>query len=237
MQIDLPFQAPGDGHLLAEEPAGVEFVRVRTARRYILRVRPDGTLRVTIPRGGSRAEAAAFVGRHLEWIGGERARVRQERAPVRWTAGSTVLFAGEPHAITIERTPGGVVAHYAGRTVPVGHDGDVRPDIERDLRQVARETLPPRLAALAARHGLSVARVSIRNQRSRWGSCARSGAIALNFRLVQMPPAVSDYLLIHELMHLQQQNHGRRFWALVAQACPQYRAAEHWLRRAGRALF
>ena len=86
-------------------------------------------------------------------------------------------------------------------------------------------------------HSLTVRRVVIRNQRSRWGSCSRTGAIALNFRLVQMPPWVSDYVLLHELMHLRQQNHSRRYWRLVEQVCPDFRAAEKWLRVDGKALF
>jgi predicted metal-dependent hydrolase len=234
VQLDLPF-------LRSEPPppptGRVEFVRVRTARRYILRVRPDGTLRVTVPRGGSRAEAIAFVGRHLTWIGRERARVSNERAPLRWSQGSTIPLFGEPHTIRIEDTDAGPVARYADRSVRVGDVADVRPDIERDLRSVAIERLVPRLQRLAAEHGLQVRRVTIRNQRSRWGSCSRSGTVALNFRLVQMPPAICDYVLIHELMHLKQQNHGARFWALVERACPEYRDAERWLRRSGRALF
>jgi predicted metal-dependent hydrolase len=233
VQLDLPF-------LRSEPPPStdrVEFVRVRKARRYILRVRPDGTLRVTIPRGGSRAEAIAFIGRQLAWIARERARAGKERGPVCWTQGGAILLFGEPHIIRIDETDGGPVARYADRSVRVNDTADVRPDIERDLRAVATERLVPRLQQLAALHGLPLRKVTIRNQQSRWGSCSRSGAVALNFRLVQMPPAVCDYVLIHELMHLKQQNHGARFWALVERACPEYRDAERWLRRSGRALF
>ena len=79
--------------------------------------------------------------------------------------------------------------------------------------------------------------MSIRNQRSRWGSCSSRGRIALNFRLIQMPPSVREDILVHELMHLRQPNHSRRFWALVQQACPDFRAAERWLRTTGRTLF
>jgi predicted metal-dependent hydrolase len=215
----------------------VEFVRVRTARRYILRVRPDGSLRVTIPRGGSRAEAVAFVGRHLEWVARERNRVRTERAPVCWTHGSTILLAGESHTVEVDRIGESLIARYADRAVRVENVLNVRPEIERDLRVLAADRLVPRLRQLAAELGFQIGRVTIRNQRSRWGSCSRSGAIALNFRLVQMPPAISDYVLIHELMHLKEQNHGPRFWALVERACPEYRDAERWLRRSGRALF
>lgn len=230
MQPDLPFHIVPEREETSER---IEFVRVRRARKYILRVRPDGSLRITIPRGGSRAEATAFLGRQLAWIARERARVRREQAPVRWTDGSVILLDGRP--VPLEIT--GSVARYGGRSVRVQDPADARADVERDLRELARERLVPRLQALAAQHGLSVTRITIRNQRSRWGSCSRSGAIALNFRLVQMPPDVSDYVLVHELMHLRQQNHGRRFWTLVEQACPYFRAAERWLRVSGRTLF
>ena len=171
MQIDLPFSTPPEEvsgfRVDWPEPSRgqvgdasdrVDFVRVRRARRYVMRVRPDGTLRVTIPRGGSRAEAIAFMERHASWITRERARVRTERAPVVWTHGSTVLLRGLPQSID------------------VWHDGSAFVD-------------------------------------------------------------VCDYVLIHELMHLRQQNHGRRFWTLVERACPDYRAAERWLRQDGRGLF
>ena len=239
MQPELPFHSALDSPppRVADDASRIDFVRVRRARRYILRVRPDGSLRVTIPRGGSRAEAIAFIGRQLAWITRERARVRREQAPCHWTDGSIILLQGEPVTITVAVTPSGTVAHYGGRSVRVTDVSDVRPDIERDLRELARQRLVPRLHEIAVRYGLTVARVSIRNQRSRWGSCSRTGAVALNFRLLQMPPAVCDYVLIHELMHLKQPNHGRRFWALVEAACPDYRDAERWLRISGRALF
>jgi len=251
VQLDLPFSVTGDSGVtrtserlepVAPDPRKtpaerIEFVRVRKARRYILRVKPDGTLRVTIPRGGSRAEAVAFMGRHLSWVTRERKRARSERAPEQWTHGSTVMFAGALQQLRIEARDMGLVARYGDRTVAVESALDVRPEIERDLRALAKARLVPRLYALAAQHQLEVSRVTIRNQRSRWGSCSRAGAIALNFRLVQMPPDICDYVLIHELMHLKQQNHGRRFWALVEKACPAFRDAERWLRREGRGLF
>ena len=148
-----------------------------------------------------------------------------------------LLLRGVQVRISARGVPGGTVVTYGDRQVVVGEDGDFRPAIEDDLRTLARVELPPRLTALAAVHGLTPGSVSIRNQRSRWGSCAKSGRIALNYRLVQMPAVVRDYVLIHELMHLRQQNHSRRFWKLVARACPHYRDAERWLRLEGRSLF
>ena len=101
---------------------------------------------------------------------------------------------------------------------------------------MANAELPARCMDLARQHGLAVTRVTIRNQRSRWGSCSSRGAIALNWRLVQMPAAVSDYVILHELMHLKQPNHSRRFWREVASVCEGWREAEQWLRAHGREL-
>lgn len=225
---------PADGFA----PAPVEFVRMRRARRYVLRVRPGGQLRVTIPRGGSKAEALRFVAGQAEWIRRQRLRMAAAGAATCWADGGALLLRGERVRIVVTREPRGAVVRYGGRTVAVPGEGrDVRPFIEADLRALARDELGRRLAELAAREGLAVSGVSIRNQRSRWGSCSRAGRIALNFRLVQMPPAVSDYILIHELMHLRQQNHSRRFWRLVEAACPGFREAERWLRTEGQALF
>ena len=94
----------------------------------------------------------------------------------------------------------------------------------------------PRLLELAIRHGLAVSRVSVRNQRSRWGSCGRDGHICLNWQLVLMPASIRDYVLIHELMHLRRMDHSPAYWRLVADACPDYRSARDWLRRHGPSL-
>lgn len=223
---------------IADRPLRTEFVRMRRARRYVLRVRPDGTLRVTVPRGGSRREAEAFVAEHRAWIERERRRVASEHAPRHWGPGDRILLRGEPVTIHVVTEAGRDVIVYGDRRVVIPPTAaSLREIVEADLRELARAELVPQLLALAARHHLSVDRVSIRNQRSRWGSCARNGHIALNFRLVQMPPAICAYVLVHELMHLRQQNHSRRFWRLVEAACPAFRDAERWLRTEGRRLF
>ena len=183
MQLGLPFEG--------DPPLEFYYVRHRRARRYVLRVDLDGRVRVTIPRGGSRREADAFVKRQADWIRRQRAR--------------PAAFAHTPQ------------------------------DLVR-LRQLARHVLPPRLLELAARHDLAVARVSVRNQRSRWGSCGPDGHISLNWRLVQMPEWVRDYVLIHELMHLRRMDHSPDYWAHVAAAYPEYEAARAWLRTHGRSL-
>jgi predicted metal-dependent hydrolase len=242
VQLDLPFLRRPEPVIEPTPPvtddAAIDFVRVRRARRYIVRVRPDGRVRVTIPRGGSRAEGQRFVERHTRWIHRQRARVREDHAPRTWTDGTPILLSGRPATITRERDGDRLYAVYGRRRVQVPADAaDLRPFVERDLRALAHAVLPSRLHALAAAHALSVGRITIRNQRSRWGSCSRSGDIALNFRLVQMPPEVSDYVLLHELMHITVPNHSRRFWRLVERACPAFRDAERWLKTEGPGLF
>ncbi len=241
-QLGLPFVRsdgpPARGPVLLRRgnvAVSVHLIRMRAARRYVLRVRPDGALRVTVPRGGSRAEALRFAARHLPWALRERARLLAlPRAPAVWTAGTMVPVDGESMPIVRQ----GSVVRVAGIEARVPEAAiDVRPALERRMRAVARERLTMEIHALAAAHGLRVTRVTIRNQRSRWGSCSRNGRIALNFRLIQMPPWVREYILLHELMHMRQPNHSRRFWALVESVCPAFREAERWLKTTGRALF
>lgn len=157
-----------------------------------MRVRPDGALRVTIPRGGSQAEARRFADRHLDWARRQRSKVLAAKRPA---------------------------------------------DVEQALKTRAQRELPPRLLELAAANGLTVTRITIRDQRSRWGSCSPKGHIALNYRLMLMPESVRDYILVHELMHLRQPDHSRKFWRHVESACPGFRDAERWLRKHGSSLF
>jgi predicted metal-dependent hydrolase len=259
MQLQLPFVG------VSEEPAGairngrsapvpptrsitppvpppvsedrVEFVRTHRAKRYILRVQPDGSLRVTVPRWGSKREALQFVASQRRWIERQRQRVHVAYTPREWREGTEILLRGEPVRLTILAEGEDARIEYGDRRVELRDGCEIRAAIEADLKALAKAELPERLRELARDHDLKPRRVVIRNQRSRWGSCARNGNIALNFRLVQMPPAVRDYVLVHELMHMRQQNHSRRFWRFVEHACPDFRAAERWLRVHGRALF
>jgi predicted metal-dependent hydrolase len=190
MQLGLPFGST-DAAVSPQSSPEYYFVRHRLARRYLLRVDPDGRVRVTIPRGGSRREADAFALRNLAWIEAQLARVR-------------------PPAVA--------------------------PEAQRTWRARAQAVLPERLYELANRYGLVVTAVSIRSQKTRWGSCGRNGHISLNWRLMLMPAWVRDYVLVHELMHLRRLDHSPKFWRLVEAACPEYRAARQWLRAHGPAL-
>ena len=231
MQLNLSFDDPPLHPRL--QPASLIFVRHPRARRYILRVLPDGTARVTIPRRGSRQEAERFVNAQQRWI--EQQRLRRLDLQARPAAPppdpDIVWFHGEE--IRIERfvDAGDPKVRFGDRalTLESGTE-DPRNTIVRYLRDVAAHELPERLLALAAEHQLKVTRVAIRDQRTRWGSCSSTGCISLNWRLVQMPDAVRDYVLLHELMHLREPNHSRRFWRHVAAVCPDFQQSRRWLR-------
>lgn len=102
------------------------------------------------------------------------------------------------------------------------------------LRVLAETQLADRCRELADRHAVPISDVRVRDQRSRWGSCSAKGTISLNWRLIRMPGYVSDYVILHELMHRRQPNHSSRFWNEVGQVCPEWRDAERWLRKNGR---
>ena len=207
----------------------LRFVRHPRARRYVLRLSADGDAVVTMPRRGSRLGARQFADAHGAWLARERRALMAEASRARpLTLGDTVLIAGRPHAI-LRADDRANALRIASAVVPL-RDANVHETVRRWLRAIARTTLVDRLAQLAALHGLTVAGVSIRDQRTRWGSCSRDGRISLNWRLVQMPDAVRDYVLLHELMHLRVRNHSRRFWLEVNGVCPDHAEARRWLR-------
>ncbi len=222
----------GDFVLVGDRAIPLAFVRHPRARRYVLRLRPDGVARVTIPRGGSELAARQFVARHGAWL--ERQLGKLAARPVRpaiWLAGTEILLRGE--SVRLEggspETPG--VIQFAGEALRINDPaGDLRPFVERHLWRLAARELPPRVIELAALHNLTVQRVTVRNQKSRWGSCSRRGTISLNWRLIQTPAFVRNYIILHELMHLRQMNHSPRFWREVARVFPDYEMAERWLK-------
>lgn len=235
---DKPDRPSGKWITVGSDKVPLQLLRNPRARRYILRLRPDGTARVTIPRRGSAAGAGEFVARHISWL---EHQVRKHKAhppvPKVWRIGSTLLLRGElTHIHADPDNAPGAIQLGAERIVVAEPQGDLRPAIERHLRAVSARELPERLLELAALHGFSVRRIMVRNQRTRWGSCSRRGTISLNWRLIQTPPSVRDYICLHELMHLRQMNHSPRFWQEVESVCPDFQIAERWLKAHSRLL-
>ena len=229
--------APGELLEVAGQRVPLLLVRNARARRYVLRLRPDGTARVTVPRGGSFSEARRFANRNLAWLEAQLKRPpAHPPTPLEWRPGSEVLFRGELARLEVE-VNGEQTIHLGLEKLTVTNlTGDLRPAIEGHLRRLAERELPLRVLEFAASHQLSVRRVTVRNQRTRWGSCSRRGTISLNWRLIQTPPFVCDYIILHELMHLREMNHSPRFWRQVETVCPGYRTAEQWLKQHSRLL-
>jgi predicted metal-dependent hydrolase len=246
-QLSLPLQAepPVVGRRLLPDASSrdvivvdgavlpIRFVRHPRARRYVLRVSADMEAIVTVPRRGSLREGRRFAEAHRAWIARERATLLATAARSRpLSIGDTVVVAGVPHLILRGDAH---TLRIGSQPVPL-RKADVHASVRGWLRAVAQSELPPRLQQLARQHGLTVQAVSIRNQRTRWGSCSTDGRISLNWRLVQMPADVRDYVLLHELMHLRVRNHSPRFWREVEGVCPRHLDARRWLREQGRDL-
>jgi predicted metal-dependent hydrolase len=225
--------APQEDFLVVHgRPVPLVMFRSARARRYLLGVRPDGSARLTIPRRGSLREGRQFAERNVEWLARQIERLAAHPAqPTAWCAGTEIMFRGG--MVKLEAAVDGdrATVRCGGEIIPVPTPGrDLRPWIVRHLWRLAAREFPPVVFAFAAQHQLSVQRVAVRNQRTRWGSCSRRGTVSLNWRLIQTPQFVRDYIILHELMHLRQMNHSARYWREVEKVCPEYEIAERWLK-------
>lgn len=237
LQEDLFSQfSPAAGVHKAPPPGEhVVFQRSLTARQYRLTLRRDGTAVATIPARGSEREARRFLEQQQGWLARARARHAQRpRAAAVWAIGTRVLWRGQLEELRAAAPgPRPQVALAADVFRVPRLDGDLRPTLEAHFQRRGKVELPARTWELAALTHVDVKQVCVRNQRSRWGSCTSSGTISLNWRLVQTPEFVRDYIIHHELMHLHEMNHSARFWARVAAVCPGWREAERWVKRNG----
>lgn len=168
------------------------------------------------------------------WWRGERVTLRVHGDGRRVTCGDQVISIPAESVVEAETAPRSTSAQPSLFDPPPTLD--LRKVIEAHFRRVASRELPTRCLELAALHAVHVARVFVRNQRSRWGACSSTGTITLNWRLLQLPPWVADYVIFHELMHRRQPNHSMRFWREVASVCPRWREAERWIKKNGRTI-
>jgi predicted metal-dependent hydrolase len=206
--------------------------RSERARRVRVTVDGDG-VEVVLPRRAAEREAAAAV-RELEpWI--RRRVAEQERAQLTVAArGDAVPCLGE--LLEIRPQPGRARVHRRGAELLVPAGAERGPALERWYRRAARDEITPRLEQACALAGSSYSTLTIRGQRTRWASCSRSGAMSFNWRLLLAPEPVLDYVVWHEVCHLEVMDHSPRFWSLLARWCPDYREHSRWLRRHGQTL-
>ena len=219
-------------------PEQIILLRSPRARNYRLTLRRDGTAVATFPARGSVKEARRFVEQHRDWL--RRARERQRRLPraaPTWELGARILWRGTLTEIRLAAAgPPPTVCLAADLFRVATTADDLRPALEVQFSRRAKIELPARAWELAAGTGVGLKYVSVRNQRTRWGSCSATGTISLNWRLIQTPEKVRDYIIYHELMHLREMNHSTRFWARVNEVCPRWREAEGWIKQNGSLL-
>jgi predicted metal-dependent hydrolase len=222
-----------------------EFVLRRSARarRPRLTIRPDGTVVVTLPQRMAQHWAEQLVAERRSWIARHRARLARLRSALAARpalgAGRTVSFGGIDHAVSVLVRPDRARSRVLHADEPEPYlrlelaPADARPPaavLEAWLRAEARAAVERRVALRGRDLGVRIGRPSIRDQRSRWGSASRRGALSFSWRLVLTPPWVLDYVVVHEVAHLLDFSHSPDFWALVRGLVPQAEAARRWLR-------
>jgi predicted metal-dependent hydrolase len=204
------------------------------ARRVRVSVDPERGVEVVLPQRAPARAAASAVAELRPWIERRLAEVEDVRARVA-SRGNTVPFLGADLRLVLE--PGRTRVHRAGDALLVPSEPDARrAALERWYRRTARAEIAPRLERAAAAVGREYTKLTIRQQRTRWGSCSSTGAMSFNWRLLLAPEDVLDYVVWHEACHLAVMDHSPRFWALVERHVPGYRAPRRWLRHHGATL-
>jgi predicted metal-dependent hydrolase len=206
--------------------------RSTRARRVRVNVRADSGVEVVLPIRAPERAAAAAIGELRPWI--ER-RLAEAQGVLELLArrGATVPYLGTN--LQLQPQPGRRRVHRQGESLLVP-DGDPRPALELYYRRRARLEVAARLDRATALTGTPYRDLTIRAQRTRWGSCSATGRMSFNWRLLLAPESVLDYVVWHEVCHLEVLDHSPRFWALLERRWPRYREDRDWLRRHGATL-
>lgn len=207
-------------------------VRHRGARRMTLRVSRAG-VRLTVPPGTRANEVEAMLHASAGWVAEQTARLGPPPAPL--ADGDRVALLDEQLELSVRRDHGRTALRRdGGRLVAsLPPKGDLDAAVERWYRRRAAALLRERSRALAARLGVEVTGVGVRDPRSRWGSCASSGRLSFSWRLMLAPEEVLDYVVAHEVCHLLRPDHSPGYWALLADVAPGFARPRAWLREHG----
>lgn len=221
---------------VGEKTLSVVFRRNPSARRLVLRLNVDGTAAVvTVPRNVSRARALDFVERSADWLA---TRLDRHGDNIRLQAGSNIPLRGVDHEIRhLNARRGTVTADPLARLIHVpGDQAHISRRVVDWLKLAARAELSAASRHYAALMGARFRRISIRDQRSRWGSCSASGDLSYSWRLILTPHYVLDYVAAHEVAHLLHLDHGPKFWRVVLTHCPDASKAKKWLKQHGHSV-
>jgi predicted metal-dependent hydrolase len=219
--------------------------RSRRARRARVTLTDVGEVVVVLPERAPERWAQELVARHARWIANHQRRIGDARAVLAARPplddGRIITLRGAPHDVVVERTPDdqrrstvSLEAHSSPVVVVRVSGADRRSVgqlLEAWLRREARADLEQSVARRSVEMGLQANRITVRDQRSRWGSASRKGTLSFSWRLVLSPPEILDYVVVHELAHLRWGGHGVRFWGLVRRHAPAADHCRRWLRQ------
>ena len=218
--------------MMAGTPFEFRVRRSPRARRVRVSVDGSGEVEVVLPKRAPERAAAQAVRELTPWIERRRRTLARAAAEIARPEG-TVPFLGEN--LRLVPQPGRERVHRRGDDLLVPRR-DAEAAIERWYRRQARAEVAPRLDAAVARAGTSYSGLTIRGQKTRWASCSTTGHMSFNWRLLLAPEAVLDYVVEHEVCHLERMDHSPRFWALLESRVPDWREHARWLRRYGPTL-
>ena len=220
----------GEQRILSDETTAVTVRRTARARRLSLRVsRLDGRVTLTLPHHTPLSEALSFAEERLDWIQSARSGLDAEIA-----VGPGVALPIEGREVTVAEGTGRRVLREGPKLMVRGpHVGRT---VKTYLKALARDRLAQASDTYAAAMGARYNRLTLRDTRSRWGSCTSDGNLMYSWRLIMAPPDVLDYVAAHEAAHLIHMDHSGDFWGLVAAHCPDWRRQRDWLRSQGPGL-
>jgi len=209
-------------------PALVEWRRSTRARRVSLRIDPrGGAVVVTLPPRAGRTAGMALLMNHAEWV---TARLAALPGAIAFADGAVLPLHGVDHRIRHLPEMRGLITVENREILVCGEAAFLHRRVADFFRAEARRRFTDLVHRKAERASLAPRRVTVKDTRSRWGSCTANRDIAFSWRLVMAPPHVQDYVAAHEVAHLRHMNHGPRFWALVAELTPHTEGAMAWLR-------
>jgi len=219
-------------HILkGDPPIEVALKRNARAKRFTLRVsKSAGTVSLSIPVSAPEAEALDFLAERAGWV---RRHLADAPGVQRPAIGAVFPLLGRDRAVV---AGSGRRAQFTDGRIVMPDEGRPGPLMATLLKSMAREALLARCDHHAARLGHRFGRVTLRDTRSRWGSCSSRGDLMFSWRLIMAPPDVLDYVAAHEVAHLKEMNHSPAFWAVCERLCPGYEAPRGWLKAQGAAL-
>ncbi len=223
---------PASTHVLpGNPPVTVDVRRTTRAKHYYLRVsRADGRVSLSVPVWASEAEALAFLHGRAPWV--RRQLSKTARAEIA-CIGAEFPIEGVGRPIVAGT---GRAARFEDGAIHVPNDLRQGTRIKALLKAMARDRVTPAVEAYAARLGRPFGKITLRDTKSRWGSCTDRGDLMFSWRLIMAPPAVLDYVAAHEVAHLVEMNHSPAYWAVCARLCPDFMAHRRWLRQHGAGL-